>query len=80
MDYCVEIGNGACDLEYAVVGSCRQSVELHSHAQLLLGLSVRLAVLANHLRCHLCVAVDTGAAETFGLNSACFHYTLTDSG
>ena len=77
---CIEISDGTCDFEDAIVGTRRQAVELHCRAQVLLGLCVGLAVLTHHAWRHLSVAVDGCAAETFCLDGARFAYALTDSG
>ena len=76
-----KVGNGACHLQDAAVGSGRELQAFHGHAQEFAALGVQNAVFAQMLFRHLGIAMHTlDGGKTLGLDVACPQHTLTDDG
>ena len=74
-----QVGDGACHLEYAAVGTCRELQAFHGPSELFGSLGGGCSVLLQHLLRHLCIAVYAGTIfETVLLNLPCRYYTFAD--
>ena len=74
-----QVGDGACHLEYAAVGTCRELQAFHGPSELFGSLGGGCGVLLQHLLRHLCIAVYAGTIfETVLLNLPRRYYTFAD--
>lgn len=77
----LQVGNGACHLQDAVVGTCREIEPFHRLLEQGEALRVGLGILREQRRRHLCVAVDAGVfAVPFLLYLPGAYHPLADVG
>src|SRR5690625_2766617 len=73
------VSNCAADFQYAIVSSCAQARPRDGHFHELLSFGTERAVLTNHARAHLRVAVNTGCAfESAPLHVPRLHHPDAD--
>ena len=76
----LQVGHGAGDAQYPVVGPGGQADARDGMLHLLLGFRIELAEAAQRARRHLRVAVNTKAFQALALDIACGQNALADHG